>query len=161
MVATGQTPNTHLLEGLQPSSPEGSLLNPQNGFIRVKPTMQFADPAFPHLYAVGDVADSGAHKAARPAGAQAAAAAKNIAAMIEGREPTEENVVGPAGIHLTLGLVRSPPGFSEGGWGASELTETNRRKIRSLGTRMSKKGERSLSSTSRTSKFSHLNEALI
>lgn len=67
--------------------------------------MQFADPAFPHLYAVGDVADSGAHKAARPAVAQAVAAAKNIAAMIEGKPPTEEIVVGPAGIHLTLGLV--------------------------------------------------------
>ncbi|CAN8101561.1 unnamed protein product [Discula destructiva] len=107
VVATGQTPNTHLLEGLQPSSPEGSLLNPKNGFIRVKPTMQFADPAYSHLFAVGDVADSGAHKAARPAMAQAAAAAKNIVAMIEGREPTEENVVGPAAIHLTLGLTKN------------------------------------------------------
>lgn len=69
--------------------------------------MQFADPAYSHLYAVGDVADSGAHKAARPAVAQAQAAARNIAAMIEGKEPTEEITVNPAGIHLTLGLVSS------------------------------------------------------
>lgn len=103
--ATGQSPNTQLLETLEPSSTD-SLINPKNGFIRVKPTMQFADPAYPHLFAVGDVADSGAHKAARPAAQQAVAAAKNIAAMIEGRQPSEEISVSPAGIHLTLGLVR-------------------------------------------------------
>lgn len=103
--ATGQSPNTQILDTLEPSSAD-SLINPKNGFIRVKPTMQFADPAYPHLFAVGDVADSGAHKAARPAVSQAQAAAKNIAAMIDGREPTEEIVVGSAGIHLTLGLVR-------------------------------------------------------
>lgn len=101
-------PNTQYLQDLPASSrAEDSLINPANRFIRVRPTMQFADPAYPHLYAVGDVADSGAHKAARPAVAQAVAAAKNIAAMIEGREPTEEIVVNPAGIHLTLGLVRA------------------------------------------------------
>ncbi|KAJ4397489.1 hypothetical protein N0V93_001718 [Gnomoniopsis smithogilvyi] len=106
VVATGQTPNTHFLDGLKPST-EDSLINPKNGFIRVKPTMQLADPAYPHLYAVGDVADSGAHKAARPAGAQAIAAAKNIASMIAGQQPTEEIVVGPAAIHLTLGLTKN------------------------------------------------------
>lgn len=98
-------PNTQYLADLPPSAPSTPLVNPENRFVRVRPTMQFADPAYAHLFAVGDVADSGAHKAARPAGAQAVAAAKNIAAMIEGREPVEENVVGPAGIHLTLGLV--------------------------------------------------------
>lgn len=103
--ATGQAPNTQLLASLTPSAPD-ALINPRNGFVRVKRTMQFADPAYPHLFAVGDVADSGAHKAARPAAQQAVAAAKNIVAMIEGREPSEEIVVGPAAIHLTLGLVR-------------------------------------------------------
>lgn len=102
--ATGQTPNTQFLADLAPSAPDG-LTNPGNGFIRVRPTLQFADPAYPHLYAVGDIADSGAHKAARPGAAQSAAVARNIAAMVEGKEPSEEITVSPAGIHLTLGLV--------------------------------------------------------
>lgn len=102
--ATGQIPNTQFLEDLAPSSND-SLVNPRNGFIRVKPTLQFQDEAYPHLFALGDVADSGAHKAARPGFAQAQAVAKNIQAMVEGRKPSEEIVVGPAGIHLTLGLV--------------------------------------------------------
>lgn len=104
-------PNTQFLKDLPASSPD-SLINPANRFVRVKPTMQFADPAYPHLYAVGDVADSGAHKAARPAMAQAAAAAKNIVASIEGRTPTEEIVVAPPAIHLTLGLVCLPSTLS-------------------------------------------------
>lgn len=99
-------PNTQYLKDLPPSDGDG-LINPKNGFVRVRPTMQLADPAYAHLFAVGDVADSGAHKAARPAVAQAQAAARNIAAMIEGREPAEEIMVNPAGIHLTLGLVGS------------------------------------------------------
>lgn len=57
-LANPQQPNTHFLDSLKPSS-ENSLINPKNGFIRVKPTMQLADPAYPFLYAVGDVADSG------------------------------------------------------------------------------------------------------
>jgi apoptosis-inducing factor 2 len=57
------------------------------------------------MFAVGDIADSGAHKAARPGVGQAAVAAKNIAALVEGRGPTEKVEVAPAGIHLTLGLV--------------------------------------------------------
>lgn len=104
ITATGQIPNTQFLKDLKPSSTD-SLINPKNNFIRVKSTMQFADSAYPHLFAVGDVADSGCHKAARPAAQQAVAAAKNIAALIEGKEATEEISVGPAAIHLTLGLV--------------------------------------------------------
>ncbi|ROV93673.1 hypothetical protein VPNG_08846 [Cytospora leucostoma] len=104
--ATGQTPNTQWLKDLPPSSAD-SILNPKNGFIRVRPTMQFADPAYPHLYAVGDVADSGAHKAARPGVGQAAVAAKNILALIQGQEPVEQIEIGPAGIHLSLGLKKN------------------------------------------------------
>lgn len=105
--ATGQTPNNQfLLDGLEAEEGEkGSVVNPRNGFVRVLPTMQFRDPRYPHLFAVGDIADSGAHKAARPGAVQASVAAKNIAAMAAGREPTERLTVAPAGIHLTLGLV--------------------------------------------------------
>ncbi|KXX79699.1 Apoptosis-inducing factor A [Madurella mycetomatis] len=104
--ATGQTPNNQFLAGLEPSAP-GSLVNPDNGFIRVRPTMQFRDPKYPHLFAVGDIADSGAHKAAKPGAVQATAAAKNIAAMVAEREPEERLAVAPAAIHLTLGLTRN------------------------------------------------------
>jgi len=107
ILATGQTPNNSFLSTLNTSAPD-SLINPANGFIRVRPTLQFQDPLYPNMFAVGDIADSGAHKAARPGAGQAAVAAKNIAAMIEGKEPSETVVVTPAAIHLTLGLVRHP-----------------------------------------------------
>lgn len=102
--ATGQTPNTQFLGPLEEKAGT-QLVNPQNGFIRVLPTLQFADPKYPHLFAVGDVADTGAHKAARPGALQAAVAAKNVAALVEGNEAAERLEVAGAGIHLTLGLV--------------------------------------------------------
>ena len=106
ILATGQTPNNQFLAGLEPSAPD-SLVNPKNGFVPVLPTMQFRDPRYPHLFAVGDIADSGAHKAARPGQAQAAVAATNIAALVEGREPVEKIEVAPPAIHLTLGLTKN------------------------------------------------------
>ncbi|KAH7033538.1 putative amid-like NADH oxidoreductase [Microdochium trichocladiopsis] len=107
--AVGQTPNNQFVTAglLDPSTPEESLINPQNGFIRVRPTLQFKDEKYPNLFAVGDIADTGAHKAARPGSAQAAVVAKNVLAMIEGREPRDEIVVDPASIHLTLGLTKN------------------------------------------------------
>lgn len=106
--ATGQTPNTQLLSGLGDISSSGeSLVNPANGFVRVKPTLQLQDQRYSHIFAVGDVADTGAHKAARPGAAQAAVVAKNIAAMIEGGEANEVIQISPPGIHLSLGLVGS------------------------------------------------------
>lgn len=102
--AVGQTPNNQFLSSL-PASSSSSLVNPTNGFIRVRPTLQFRDAQYPHLYAVGDIADSGAHKAARPGAAQAQVVAQNVLAMVEGREPSKNIVVDPPAIHLTLGLV--------------------------------------------------------
>ncbi|KAK5636457.1 hypothetical protein RRF57_012169 [Xylaria bambusicola] len=104
--ATGQTPNTQFLRTLPPSSPD-SLINPANGFVRVRPTLQLQDPGYPHIFAVGDVADSGAHKAARPGAAQAQVVARNILALVEGREAAEGIEVSPAAIHLTLGLRKN------------------------------------------------------
>ncbi|KAI0006484.1 FAD/NAD(P)-binding domain-containing protein [Xylariaceae sp. FL0662B] len=106
ITATGQTPNTEFLSGL-PASSTDSLINPANGFIRVKPTLQFQDPKYPHMFAVGDVADSGAHKAARPGSFQGQVLARNILAVVEGREPSEHITVDPPGIHLTLGLTKN------------------------------------------------------
>jgi NADPH-dependent 2,4-dienoyl-CoA reductase/sulfur reductase-like enzyme len=111
ILATGQTPNTELLSSL-PDSP--SLLNPDNGFIRIRPTLQFQDESYPHLFAVGDIADTGLRKAARPGAVQAGVVARNINALIRGEDrekALEEFPRQPAGIHLSLGLVCSPPPF--------------------------------------------------
>lgn len=120
ILATGQRPNNGLVAGLEPSSP-GSLINPENSYVRVRPTLQLLDPKYPHIFAVGDIADTGAQKAARPGVGQAAVLAKNVKALIEGEEPTETYVKNPAAIHLTLGMVRSeictPPGTK---WGADQ-----------------------------------------
>jgi NADH dehydrogenase FAD-containing subunit len=104
IAATGQKANNALISRLPPSNGE-SLLNPANGMIRVRPTLQFADQKYSNLFAVGDIADTGAHKAARPGMVQAGVVASNIVAMIEGRACEEKFVPGPAAIHLTLGMV--------------------------------------------------------
>lgn len=106
ILATGQRPNNDLLTNLTPSS-SGSLINPDNGFIRVRPTLQVQDERFPNIFAVGDIADTGAQKAARPGSMQAGVVARNIQALIEGRRAEEEYVPPPAAIHLTLGMVSS------------------------------------------------------
>ncbi|KAJ4395249.1 hypothetical protein N0V85_006614 [Neurospora sp. IMI 360204] len=62
------------------------------------------------MFAVGDIADSGAHKAARPGMGQAAVAARNVVKLIEGggkAEDLESVEVQPAAIHLTLGLTKN------------------------------------------------------
>jgi len=106
ILATGQTPNNQLVSELKPSEISGpSIINPDNGFIRIRPTMQFLDEKYSNLFAVGDIADTGVQKAARPGLAQAAVVAKNIQALIEGRKPEDTFVKGPGAIHLTLGMV--------------------------------------------------------
>jgi NADH dehydrogenase FAD-containing subunit len=91
---------------LKSSRPDAeSVVNPDNGFIRIRPTMQFLDEQYSNLFAVGDIADTGAQKAARPGSAQAAVVAKDIQALIEGRAAEDTFVKGPGAIHLTLGMV--------------------------------------------------------
>ena len=60
VISTGQTPQSALLSTLSPSSIK------DNGFIKTLKTLQIDDPAYPNIFALGDVADTGAHKAARP-----------------------------------------------------------------------------------------------
>jgi NADH dehydrogenase FAD-containing subunit len=106
ILATGQTPNNQLVANLKSSRRDAeSVVNPDNGFIRIRPTMQFLDEQYSNLFAVGDIADTGAQKAARPGSAQAAVVAKNIQALIEGRAAEDTFVKGPGAIHLTLGMV--------------------------------------------------------
>ncbi|KAJ5086235.1 hypothetical protein NUU61_007542 [Penicillium alfredii] len=118
ILATGQTPNNQMVANLKPTSGTDAIVNPDNGFIRIRPTMQFQDEQYPHLFAVGDIADTGAQKAARPGAAQAAVVAKNIQSLIEGRAPDEAFVKGPGAIHLTLGMkynvVFRNPNVAEG-----------------------------------------------
>jgi len=73
--------------------------------VRVQRTLQISDTAYPNIFAVGDVADTGAHKAARPALRQAPVVVENIEHMTKD-EPLEryEIAEGPA-IHLSLGIV--------------------------------------------------------
>ncbi|KAL0931578.1 oxidoreductase [Colletotrichum truncatum] len=104
--ATGQTPNNEFVQTLTPSG-DSPIVNPSNGFIKVRPTLQFEDSAYSNFFAAGDIADTGAHKAARPGAAQAQVAARNIIAMIEGREPAEKLSVSPPAIHLSLGLTKN------------------------------------------------------
>lgn len=83
----------------------------------MKPTLQIDTDTlgFPNVFALGDVADTGAHKAARPAVVQAAVVARNIEKILQARmagQPEPDLVLDEykpdlAGIHLSLGLVRS------------------------------------------------------
>ncbi|GAA5834308.1 hypothetical protein JCM11251_007954 [Rhodosporidiobolus azoricus] len=109
--ALGQVPSSSLLSSSLPSA-----INPSNNFVRVKPSLLIApvnrseeDRVDARVWAVGDIADSGAPKAARPAMQQAEIVAKDIAKRLRG-EPESSFAVytpGPAAIHLTLGIVES------------------------------------------------------
>ncbi|KAJ9098448.1 hypothetical protein QFC20_005968 [Naganishia adeliensis] len=109
ILATGQIPNTQLLQTLNGTTtdPSTSIINPSNGFLRVRPTLQLLNPQYSHIFALGDVADTGAPKAARPGMMQADVVVQNVLSLIEGKEAEKEMEVGPAAIHLTLGLTQN------------------------------------------------------
>ena len=74
-------------------------------FIRTSKTLQVIDAEYPNIFAVGDVAATGAHKAAKPGGKQAALVVVNIKHLIN-NEPLEKyDILEPPAIHLTLGTV--------------------------------------------------------
>ena len=106
ILATGQQANSSPVADLD-SADGGAILNPQNGMVRVRPTLQFASPTYDSLFAVGDIADTGAHKAARQGMAQADVVAANIKSLLDGQVPEEAFTVAPAAIHITLGMVSS------------------------------------------------------
>lgn len=103
IISTGQTPQSAILASLSPSSID------EGNFIRVTPTLQIADAQYPHIFALGDIAATGAHKAARPALKQAEVVAANIQRLLDGSDEALEKyeVVDPAAIHLTLGIEKS------------------------------------------------------
>ncbi|KAE9401214.1 FAD/NAD-P-binding domain-containing protein [Gymnopus androsaceus JB14] len=108
ILCTGSVPLSSPLKALAPSAIDGS------GYIRVKPTLQVDAPGISNIFALGDVADTGAHKAARPGHAQAIVLAGNIEKLIGARaagesnpEKLDEYKADGAGIHLSLGLNES------------------------------------------------------
>jgi hypothetical protein len=84
ILCTGPIALSSPLRTLSPSS-----INPHTKFIRVKPTLQICSSSgiveYPNVFAIGDVADTGAHKAAKPGSVQAEVAARNIEKMIRAR----------------------------------------------------------------------------
>jgi NADH dehydrogenase FAD-containing subunit len=115
VMATGQKPNSGLLDELEKSSGI-PLVNRDNGCISVKPTLQLQSDHFPNIFSLGDVANTGSHKAARPGAQQAGVVARNIVSLIRDGKAAEEFVATPPGIHLSLGLVGHgyilpPPAF--------------------------------------------------
>ncbi|BGP03802.1 hypothetical protein JCM10021v2_007550 [Rhodotorula toruloides] len=122
--ALGQTPNSSLLSTLSPSSILPS------GYIRVTPALLVSPSSASEtaalggrVFALGDVAESGAPKAARPALEQARIVAGNVVKVLQGQESEsfETYTPTPAAIHLTLGfresvIFRNPPQSASGEW---------------------------------------------
>ncbi|BGP35690.1 hypothetical protein JCM10296v2_007542 [Rhodotorula toruloides] len=123
--ALGQTPNSSLLSTLSASSASSIL---PSGYIRVHPSLLVLPSSASEatalggkVFALGDVADSGAPKAARPALEQARIVAGNVAKVLQGQgsESFETYTPSPAAIHLTLGfresvIFRNPPQSAAG-----------------------------------------------
>ncbi|KAF1926101.1 putative amid-like NADH oxidoreductase [Didymella exigua CBS 183.55] len=102
IVSTGQTPQSDVLRTLVEGCVDAS------GFIKVRDTLQIADAKFPNIFALGDIADTKAHKAARPASKQAEIVTSNIQKLLSGEGGLESyEVTDPAAIHLTLGIEKS------------------------------------------------------
>ncbi|THH12756.1 hypothetical protein EW146_g7395 [Bondarzewia mesenterica] len=102
IVATGQTPLSDPLRTLSPTSIIPS------GFISVKRTFQLTDEAYPHVFAIGDIADTTHHKAARPGHVHADIVAQNIQKLAQGSsEPLDTYADQESGIHLSLGLAHN------------------------------------------------------
>jgi NADH dehydrogenase FAD-containing subunit len=106
---TGQKPHSELIAQLSPSCIS------ETGHIKIKPTLQIADDAYPNIYVCGEVADTKTpNPNARSASRQAWVVAANILKLVQGKKPTEkyENFWADGLIKLTLGLVSAAPGFS-------------------------------------------------
>ncbi len=103
IVCIGAVPLSAPLLALSPSS-----VDPQTKYIKVKPTLQIADSNYANVFAIGDVADTGAHKAARPGMSQAKVASHNIEMLIKGKNSDLQTYYADTpGIGLSLGFVSS------------------------------------------------------
>lgn len=103
------TPNSSYMKNLSPTS----ILTSPWGFLSIKPTLQLSDPKYPHIFVMGDIANTTHQKAARPAYYHSMTVANNIGRLIEakaGKEAEklvelEEYPEVPVGILLSQGIV--------------------------------------------------------
>lgn len=105
---TGQKPASGLLGGFAPEAVS------ESGHILVKPTLQVDAEGLSHIYACGDVANTGVRNPnARSAMKQAMSVADNIALAVKGQKPSLTYAPHWADclIKLTLGLVGSRSRF--------------------------------------------------
>ncbi|KAI7333943.1 FAD/NAD(P)-binding domain-containing protein [Hortaea werneckii] len=101
VICNGQTPQSEILRSISPQCIDAQ------GFIRMKKTLQIDDDKRQNVFALGDIAATAAHKAARPALRQAEIARANIIHSIAGEPLEDYEVTDPAAIHLTLGITKS------------------------------------------------------
>lgn len=111
LTCTGQTPRSDLLATFAPQALTA------DKFIDVHPTMQIRGEALPapseRIFALGDIANSGAAKTVRAAMGQIDVITSNILALIEAQKSGTKAAAlktftpGPAGIHLSVGLYES------------------------------------------------------
>ncbi|GAA5830601.1 hypothetical protein JCM3766R1_002778 [Sporobolomyces carnicolor] len=106
--STGQTPNSDLVTAFAPSAIAS------NGFVSVQKSLlvEPGDEAEKGLvsgriFAIGDIANIGAQKAARPAMQHSQVLARNVVRVLSGEDSLEAITVSPAALHLTLGVTRS------------------------------------------------------
>ncbi|BEJ18192.1 hypothetical protein CspHIS471_0704690 [Cutaneotrichosporon sp. HIS471] len=85
ILGTGQTPNNELVRTLTATT--DSLINPDNGFIWVKPTLQFADPAYPNI--------------------SASRTGEGAREELSVKEPSDRITITLPALHITLGLQKS------------------------------------------------------
>lgn len=96
-------PQSSIISSLDPD------LIDDSGFIKTQKSLQISDPQHPNIFAVGDVAATGAHKAAKPGSKQATLVTKNIGHLLVGESLENYDDIEPPGIHLTLGIVSQLP----------------------------------------------------
>ncbi|KAJ9117655.1 hypothetical protein QFC24_006369 [Naganishia onofrii] len=104
ILAIGQRPNHELLSSVEPT-----LLSSENS-LKVLPTLQLDHPDWSHVFAIGDVAQTGAVKVGYMALAQADIASSNIVELVQcGGRGSERNLKSyePAKpeIKVTVGLT--------------------------------------------------------
>ena len=101
IVCTGMTPQSSLINGLAPSAIR------KDAFISTKPTLQIESDSITNVFAVGDVANTGAHKAARPGARQAQLVTTNIEHLEKDEQLETYTGIDPPAIHLTLGISKN------------------------------------------------------
>ncbi|KAF2737833.1 FAD/NAD(P)-binding domain-containing protein [Polyplosphaeria fusca] len=116
---TSKQPNSSILSTLSPSS-----ISPSTSRILVRPTLQVLDPKLPHIFALGDVAETQGPKMARAANFQAEVIVQNVLSLVKGQTAQKvykPNMAFEGAIKMTLGL-RQVVMYSQSDNGTETLT---------------------------------------